>query len=381
MIKYKFFLLISAFALFASCISIKTVSDAYEVIEVDNEVGQFNDTTYFRDFKMVCMENNPKYVLKDIGRIIDIKDTLYILNRGRDEVLVIDKEGNYIREIRKQGRGHGEYIQLIDFAYDESTDELLFLIAPTSILRYKRDGSFVSKQPLTEYYSDLSCDGKYIYLSRHTYIEKTHAEYNIDAISLDDGKTCHILSFDTEYAPFCSLGNTIFNTCNTISFVRKFDTNIYKINNGDITFHSQINIGDKQLKPKTNDELYDCSELTNICIQKKKIYGFSQVVHYGKFLMFSSNIWDIFIKNGKSLSNYSMMKNTKFNIPLKMFLPIEGMADYKVCFVMQQSEINSLKHLLKSNSNLRVKTHPDFVKTIERLPEETNPILFLYKIK
>jgi hypothetical protein len=64
-----------------------------------------------------------------------------------------------------------------------------------------------------------------------------------------------------------------------------------------------------------------------------------------------------------------------------MFLPIEGMADYKVCFVMQQSEINSLKHLLKSNSNLRVKTHPDFVKTIERLPEETNPILFLYKIK
>lgn len=364
-----------------SCANVNTVTGVLEKIEINQPISQVEDTVFFSNAHTVVLESDKNIVIGDMARIYCSDDTLFILNSLKNEVNVVSKKGQHLRTINKQGRGHGEYVQLVDFSYDKDSNRLLFLTAPSAVCTYTTDGAFVSKIDLSDYYSNISVDSSNIYLYHVTYIEGRKCGYTIDAIDKKTGNLSHILPFETEYAPYCSLGNNIFSNHGHCSFVRKFDRNIYDLSQGEIVKSYYLTPDKFTLLPENKDVKYDCSDLLNKCLKENKIYGFSNVVYNGSNLMFSTNLWDIVIKDGLICNRYSSVKNTELGIPMKMFRPLEGYGDYDVCFYLQESEIESLKKLISDKQEVRDKLSRKLVTFMNEIKEPCNPILFLYKFR
>ena len=83
-----------------------------------------------------------------VGNIYEIKysgDTLFILSG--DALLLFKTDGRFIAKIDKQGRGHGEYVDLIGFEIDQKNNNIL-IFDRFGVLRYTMDGKFIDKAPI-----------------------------------------------------------------------------------------------------------------------------------------------------------------------------------------------------------------------------------------
>lgn len=83
-----------------------------------------------------------------VGSIYDIKhcgDTLFILSG--DALLLFKTDGRFITKIDHQGRGHGEYVDLVGFEIDQKNNNIL-IFDRFGVLRYTMDGKFIDKAPI-----------------------------------------------------------------------------------------------------------------------------------------------------------------------------------------------------------------------------------------
>lgn len=362
-----------------SCTSTNEVIVENEMFEINHKLSQVPDSMFLSKGHVVLTDNSVP--IGNIDRLYSCNDTIYILDDTKDEVIVFNKDGKCIRTINRLGNGHGEYIQLLDFAYDKSSETLLFLVAPSAINIYSKDGTFQSKINLSDYYSNISVDSNFIYLYHVTHIEGKKCEYLVDALCKESGKLIHLMDLEKEYAPYCSIGNMMFNNNGKCHFVRKFDRNIYELSNGEVSKTLYAKPDKFTFELEDNDKTYDCSYLTSKCLQENKIYAFTNIVHSEKNLMLSTNLWDIVIKNDSTCERYSKVLNTQLGITMRKFLPVEGNSDYDVCFYLQDTEIDSIKKIIQKNKSVQEKMNKDFLTLLDNVTEPYNPILILYKLK
>ena len=73
--------------------------------------------------------------------------------------------------------------------------------------------------------------------------------------------------------------------------------------------------------------------------------------------------------------------NSKLNIPLRLFRPIEGNGAYQVLFYLQEHEIASIKRIISENQKAKEATKQELIKLIDEADSQGGQILFLYKIR
>lgn len=95
------------------------------------------------NYKVISLEYNDRSLFKDASKII-IRDSLIII-QDSDALIIFDLEGKFLSRISKKGRGPGEYIQIIDFAYISSLG-LIAIADYGKLVIYKKDGTFVSSK-------------------------------------------------------------------------------------------------------------------------------------------------------------------------------------------------------------------------------------------
>ncbi len=106
-----------------------------------------------------------------VSNIYEIKysgDTLFILSG--DALLLFKTDGRFIAKIDKQGRGHGEYVDLIGFEIDQKNNNIL-IFDRFGVLRYTMDGKFIDKAPIKGMPLEfaLLSSGDYVFYSPSDY--------------------------------------------------------------------------------------------------------------------------------------------------------------------------------------------------------------------
>ena len=374
-----FVLLALSSLIMVSCANADSLVGSTTLFDYNRSNHQVVDSSFLSGLSVVELEQTPTGPVVEIDRMIEIDGNLCVFFQSQGKVAMFDGKGKFLREICRRGKGHGEYTQLVDVAYDKYNDEFLFLVAPSSIMRYSKTGIFKDKKELDKLYSEIAVDSSFIYLYNPTYTKDAKMDYTIECINKKNGERKQLLEMNEDYSPYSSVGFRMFATKQGVSFVRKFDNCIYDIKNGELKHLSHIDLKGCAYNNKSGDDL-STVELTNECWREKKIYSFANVARSNDYLIFSSNLWDVNICDLKKnqCSSFSKMLVSEYDINLLSFVPVGNSS--KVCFYLEGSRIEQTKDAFLKNPEIGRTFSGKFRELITHHKDDT-PVLFIYDLK
>jgi hypothetical protein len=106
---------------FFSCRSPEKPTDSPIVIDIDEVISNTNKKSFLETFEAISLGRNnalipPNYTGALVGDIIKKYDNrFYLLDKKQRVIFAFDDKGNEIFQIKRQGRGPGEYLNIFDF--------------------------------------------------------------------------------------------------------------------------------------------------------------------------------------------------------------------------------------------------------------------------
>lgn len=226
MIKKIFFSSFLLIIMFCGCMTQNEITGSVAKLETVEKV--VDDTLFLKNPQVFCLETKDNALIKRINRVIEWKNTYYILDKSMKQVLAFNDKGRHLFTIHRVGIGKGEYGSILDIAIDRQNENLVFLADPTSLIYYDLQGNFIKTTKLPGYYHSIAIDNGMIYLENETYINNQLSTSSITVIAPDNQKT-ELLKPLREIAPYCFIGESRLNGTTPIVFTRKFDNTIYQL--------------------------------------------------------------------------------------------------------------------------------------------------------
>ncbi len=184
----------------------------------------------------IQLDSIQEALIGDATRIIEYDEKYYILDiASRKKVLVFDETGKFLNSIGNLGSGEGEYVNVLDFAVNTDTGEVIILSDASTVFIYNSDGSFIKNKKLTEslLWHITFADGQYICSTDHcTYLEGGNAYllYVFDENLNEEGKFLPVLS---RQMPSTMMFEGILTSLGGESFyMDMFNRSLYKIKKG-----------------------------------------------------------------------------------------------------------------------------------------------------
>lgn len=126
-----------------------------QVIDTDTFVVNMTetaDTLYLsqlvNEIEYIPLETNKEVIINAIAKIQYFQDQYFVQSSNR--LFIFDKNGKFISQINRQGRGPDEYLGIADFGIN-SHDSLIYLVTRSNgynLDRYNLSGSFISSVKL-----------------------------------------------------------------------------------------------------------------------------------------------------------------------------------------------------------------------------------------
>ena len=374
------FCIISIALLFVSCANTNYSFDVKKIGISDKNTIEIVDTMFFDCIREIVLETNTDCVISDIEKILQHDTLLYIKDIRQNKLFIFSQNGRHLHTIKDIGRGHGEYISLIDVAVDNAENEILLLVEPHGIMHYTLYGDFKYKESLGCPYTDICCDSNYYYLRKETYANNKMANYSVTIINKRSKDKKDVLELKEEYAPFCSIGPRIYDNGDRLYFTRFFDNIIYRLKDGDVTPEFSIDFNNYEF-PSENKRI-SCSDLFDLANKNKYIYAVSKLKTGKRFVMLSSNLFDT------SIIDMETDKCThSVNLPMAndlrlrwMFYPIYGTGS-DVCAVINASVFVSLNTIIDKNPSERSKFSEKAIKYANGFKMGDNPLIRIYRLR
>lgn len=348
---------------------------------VDSVKTEFLDVDYLSKADFMLLDSNESAFFSSVSKVLEIGDMFCFVCNKDKKIVFFDSLGNYVREVKRVGRGHGEYAYLDDVAYDEYDEQLLLLVYPNSIIRLDKNGNYIGCEQLDEYYNEINVDKEYIYLANSTYVNNKLSEHSLTVVSKKTGEKKSLLPLDVELAPYCSSGLNMLKSNGEIIFTRKFDYHIYKLKNGDVSGTIEVDMASLAFPQEKKDHQYDCVEITQLCAKNKYVYVFNNVIETENYILYSSNLGDMNICKKKDMQTIHYNKATLTSmagISNMVYIPFEG-DKYDFCFVKDNASVSAMK---KSVDKYKLSPSADnkFLEALSKASDNSS-IVVLCKFK
>lgn len=258
-----------------SCLSCSNKDDE-NAIEITPKKLDETIENLFVSHKVIPLETNDNSLISEISDIKEYNDTYFILDKGKNQILLFDKDGHYLSKIYHQGRGHGEYVAIT--SYDISNDLVYVLSRGDSKINiYSFSGEFTNDIKLDNYYQELAVMDDYILLFSN-YSNNSMTNY----VKIDyKGKVIESWDPFKVNASYCVGENFLYKSGKTVLYCKPYDYNIYEydgrnvVNIGHYAFKDQVRYSKNK---KNNMEV-----ISNLTKNTEYVKYFSSVSRIGNY--------------------------------------------------------------------------------------------------
>ncbi len=165
------------------CGSNKTADKMKQVCFITENEEEISFDDLVKSRKRIILEQQQDSYLSEIQNVILYDDKFYVLDGRKKAVLVFDRNGKYIRQIGRTGRGPGELLLPRDFAIDKNSGTIEILDSQQNkVIKYTATGDFVAEKLLDGRYTAFYKlnNGSYLYEREiSSVVRYSHGNYTI----------------------------------------------------------------------------------------------------------------------------------------------------------------------------------------------------------
>ncbi len=329
------------------------------------------------ELEVIKLETTKTSLLGSPSKIVYANNHFYILGNKGKSVYCFSREGNFIRKIKKVGKGPGEYIQLADFDVDDEGNIFTWCISSRKIIKYSNEGTFLKTykfdNPIFINFSLIDNDNFLLYSVI------TGQEYKCIAGIYDctKKKLTPILGSPTSIEDAFPVVNYISKSKGATYFANQFKPILYKINSSNsaegFSFESKLIPNSDQIekfkKAKNPFQIKDnfFRSFSNIYETKDKL---TFMVNYNKLMKRQMIVKD---KNtGKFYCKNSFHSGEDYLLRDKVF----GVAENKFFGLISASSFSRDNWVERVEKSKYSEQNKKILKTVN---ENSNPVIVLYK--
>lgn len=378
--------------LFAGCKKnvqkVTAESESVQTIVLSSFENSFYDTAYFKKPHMVVLETTEESFLSNITRMAMDDNFLFIYDKYVNKLFIFDKNGRYVNKIDCIGNGPKEYVQSCDFTIDSATKEIILLCAiPEKRMYFTYQGEYIKEEKNHQFFSNLVTDSRYIYLEDHSG-NQNNQFCILDTKTGKSNQGFEIINIKNRYY---ANGNSLSKNQH-ILFGRRYDNSIYELKDGKIIEKYRMDF-----KKHSFPERFLTEERTDIIIKESSdnnyIFSMTNMIENDNYLMFYTNIGPfIYDKRNNTLTGYEQILTSSLQpvmeYPFSYYLPVEN-TNMIACPIDEPSFMRGMtKYLFKSSDQEKIKEmlnkYPgleEIARIEDKIPADSNPVLFIYEFK
>lgn len=285
-----------------------------EIIIETNVDSKINLSEVFSHVTYVKLESNSHSTIGTIGKMILIDDKFYIHDTKTSKILVFDKNGKYIFQISKQGRGPGEYQNVADFLVDSATNKIEILDdGNKKVLIYDKMGTYVNERKHTfgaDQFSKLS-ENTYLYYFNN-YPNQPDAEGYYNVLITDS-----IFNVKNSFLPIGDLlglkvgdQNFLQKFGNGINVIIPYDNHIYYVTANDYSVKYTIKFKNFALPDSFFEEYHKVVKANNN-VRTQAIIQFIHRLNEGEY---ATNVHNIFENRHYLTFQYRLSRINNFSV-------------------------------------------------------------------
>lgn len=393
-------IIISFLFILCSCQGGAPTSGSIQNVLLDLDVDQKLFLSEIADsIEIVPLEHTDESDIRLIYRLVAYKGRYYCYNGIggiESNLLVFDRQGNFIYRLDKRGQGPDEYAALNDIGVDASRNELLLLTANNGIYRYDLDGNFIDRIRISTFGKCLTVDSVgNIYQT--TYCNDDNANSLLFITSKDSSYFHPVGKDDFVRLNQHSHSNFLDSNNGEVYYSASYCDSIFRITNGVKEPFLYIDYNGKNFPTKdVFKEGRDMSALSHYKADYKDRFRTDAYRISDKFLYVSAmegNARDVIalysFKTGKTMSGHRLVDDVFFpnnTYVFKSFNTPRAVEDGWLLWFVRPSWLLRGYNTYKKNVSPEeweafCKRYPKMVEVCSQLNEESNPVLFRIKVK
>lgn len=335
------------------------------------------DSVAFGNREIVILETSRDALLSDISALDIYGDNIYVLDQRRATVFVFGKSGEFISSIGRQGRGPGEYGQILSFCIDRDSGEMLIATDnPNRIMYYSLGGEFLGETEIDDLVVELLRDGDRL-VARVMDEDHDLAIYEMDGHAVKSVEYPKLPKLQMDrHRRMSPSGSMLLGSRHGVLFTRSFDNTLYKVD------------GDRLIPWRTLDfggfwqdgaGSLSQEDLTLSTFEQRNIYAITNAKFVGRNrVIFNGSPNGVFVLDGNAARHYGSIASELSLSPFgsaNMIPILDPRADY-VAFTHSAMEFS---HLNRLAADARGGLTEEEVR-LSAVGENDNPVIFLYKL-
>lgn len=341
------------------------------------------DTSLLGEYAVIPLELTAQSALKQVDKIFLFGDYIGVWDRLLRALFVFDNQGKFRYEINHRGNGPGEYVQVLDVCLDPVDSCFAFLTAQHSVMFYSYAGDFKGSLRLEKLGRRMALKGEYLYLLLPDYLNYDKQEYSMMAINRRNGKTVPLLKqgirpVDSQWTE----GYPLISGKEAVYYLQRFTNRIYKVEGETCTPLYELELGKFELPDHLLEEGLDAQFFSNEWSRLWSVFSLTNWCELPEGFMLCSNLPGFFYYNApeNALEHFDGILNEEYGIEFSRTVPVEP-AGQDVAFLLDEYRIMSRKEWQRDPEYRRKRETPALKELINSLPDDSNPVLFLYSPK
>ncbi|MDR1699907.1 MAG: 6-bladed beta-propeller [Lachnoclostridium sp.] len=332
------------------------------------------DSVVFANREIVILGTAPEALLSEILAIDIHDDYIYVVDNFRTTVFVFSRNGEFLTKIGRQGRGPGEYVNILAFCIDRDNDEMLIATdRPNKLLYYSLSGKFLGETKTDDLLFEITAGGNTI-VCRILDENNDMAIYETNDHVVTSVKHPEMPELQMDRLNLISpVGRKLLGSKHGILFTRTFDNTIYKVEGDNLAPFVTLDFG-KYWQRDAN--LLSMEEVSRNSGENRGIYAITNARLLSRDkVIFNGFPNGVFIVDGDDATHYGEIKSELSLFGKKDMLPI---LDPETDYVAFQYRALDFSHLSAKEDR---SGYTDEMVRLAALTEDDNPVIFLYKMK
>lgn len=246
--KFILPLLFSVSIIFISCQRMnytKNEKDIYvDMVKNENSLAF---SSFLNGYKAIVLSNNvPDALIENPDRLLFTDNRIFVMDRSGNKVLMFDGSGKFLRSTANRvGKGHNEYIGVMDAALDEKDGKLYVQCdAPYQMMVFDLDLNLEKVIPMDDYMREIAVDDDYIYGICYNDQGKEGYRLVVTDKHHPETKATTVISYENVISGRWTSGKSLMPCASGGVYVcLPFDTHIYKVKEGEIVESFNMDFG------------------------------------------------------------------------------------------------------------------------------------------